>query len=190
MMKNTLRTFIALPVGAVPEITRLSDRLRRALGNERINWVRPELLHLTLAFLGEAEKSRVEELSLRLNEAFRGVMAGGADIAGPGFFGSRKEPRVLWLGIRNDDLVRKLWENTVRVVRPLFPETGDIRYSPHLTIARIKMLHDPSAFHTVLEREQTDRVVFRLNIDRVVIYRSDLQPAGPVYSPEHVIRLG
>ena len=129
-----MRLFFAIP---------LPDDVKAALGRFQAEargrglaaaWVRPEGMHLTLAFLGETEPARVPGL---LALAERG--------AGPDFllattrlggFPKDRAARVVWLGLQEEPL---LAEATARL-RAGLRETGvpfdGKPFRPHLTLAR------------------------------------------------------
>src|SRR5438067_291244 len=90
----------------------LDDAARRALGEEQrriadamkgvdrnVSWVRPERMHLTLAFLAAVSDPKLPELTDALRAPFHAtafVMA----LGGLGVFPSRGAPRTLWVGMR------------------------------------------------------------------------------------------
>jgi len=111
---DTVRTFIAIELSAeVREfLARCQERLRRSGGD--VKWVRTDLIHLTLAFLGEVPTSMLPDLEA----AVRGAVAAAAmaaaagapssaATAGPlslrasgiGQFPPRGMPRVVWVGV-------------------------------------------------------------------------------------------
>lgn len=51
------RLFIAIPLVAGPELMLLLKKLQTGLNYERIKWVNPAQIHLTLKFLGETPEA-------------------------------------------------------------------------------------------------------------------------------------
>lgn len=181
-MNNSIRTFIAVPAGGNPILAGEARRIRQALGEERFRWVDPSLFHFTLIFLGETDPKLIQPLSRNL-EAVAGSLPGGSlGISGTGYFGRKNAPSVLWMGLEDDGYLRQLWSAVSGVVEELLPKKIENRFSPHLTLARIKTVRDTPLFHRVAGAGTGGRVI-RLDVDRIVLFRSDLRPDGPVYTP-------
>ena len=81
-------------------IASMQTRLKAALGDERsaLKWIRPEHMHLTLAFLGELDdglaRSVVEAIGQPVQADRFAIVFGGL-----GMFPPAGAPRVLWLGL-------------------------------------------------------------------------------------------
>jgi RNA 2',3'-cyclic 3'-phosphodiesterase len=128
-----MRLFVAVlpPPAAVEHLADAVGRLyvvRAGAGA-----IRPELWHLTLAFLGEVEEQRLAPISARLAEAATAGRSGTVRIAGGGRFGET----VLWAGVGGD--VEAL-DRTARAVRRCL-RRARVRlerrpFQPHLTLAR------------------------------------------------------
>ena len=94
-----MRLFVAIeiPEPVCREVKRrvagLRDRLPRA------RWVDPEVLHLTLLFLGEVAAERVEGLATALRAAFAPVPPLGLRLRGAGTFPPGRPARVAWVGV-------------------------------------------------------------------------------------------
>jgi 2'-5' RNA ligase len=118
------------------------DRLQQELqshGLHGLRWVRPEGIHLTLKFLGETPRETVVAITEALAGSTAGVGPHRLALGSLGTFGSRNAPRVLWVDLKGDldDLLR-LQEGVERVLTPLgFPRESR-RFSPHLTLARLR----------------------------------------------------
>ncbi|MFA5206417.1 MAG: RNA 2',3'-cyclic phosphodiesterase [Lentisphaeria bacterium] len=134
-----LRTFVALAVS--PEqrtaLARVQARLRRLPC--RIGWVRPEQLHLTLAFLGErpaAELAAVPELLRRLAAPLRPFPWRLRDL---GYFGSPRHPRVIWAGVADGARELGAWQEQLAAALALAGLALEARpFTPHLTLGRVR----------------------------------------------------
>jgi 2'-5' RNA ligase len=172
-----LRLFVAL---AVPEAARreVAAWARRSLGGiSDLRILDPELLHVTLAFLGWREASAVEQIAELLQEPLAG---GGPPRLVPSATAAlpRRHPRVVALdltdhGERAAQVQREVAERLARA--GLYePELRPFR--PHLTVARVPkrgvampaLLPDPPATG--------------FDSSAVVLYRSDLGPSGARYT--------
>ena len=67
-MKNTIRTFVAIPLpeSIITFIRKLQDGIRDY--GFKARWVRPENIHLTLKFLGDIDKSDTEKIGDAMSE--------------------------------------------------------------------------------------------------------------------------
>jgi RNA 2',3'-cyclic 3'-phosphodiesterase len=189
------RLFIAIDVDDETrhEIGRISSNLRdRWNPRSRISWVRPDRMHLTLHFFGQADEMLERRLLTALAEPSR-EPAFHLSFEGLGFFPARGSPRVLWLGIR-DGLVelrrlQKVLAERILVgrdlsralpARPLTrqPPDTDRPFSPHLTLGRLR---DRTPRTELKEITGIQASAGPCLIDRVTLYESRLSPAGPTY---------
>ncbi len=177
------RLFVALELpGPVREALAAVQASLRAQGLERLRWVRPEGIHLTLKFLGETPAARLGEIMA----ALEGAAGGGTlrlALAGLGTFGDRRGPRVLWVGLEGDR--QRLERLQARVEEALaalrFPREGR-PFSPHLTLARVpenEMRRAAALLPSVLPRVTVPPVT--MSLAEMSLMRSHLHPAGAVY---------
>ncbi len=136
-----MRLFVALD---------LPDAVRRAIGEtiallkracREARWVRPEGMHVTLKFIGHAiadgdtqklEALRAALASVRVNDPvemqFRGI----------GFFPNVRRPRVIWCGVEASENLTELAAGVEQVLEPLGIPAEGRKFTPHLTLARLK----------------------------------------------------
>lgn len=101
------------------------------------NWSAPELLHLTVLFLGEVDEQNVPSLVRAGAQAAAEVSPFAVRSEGVGVF---ERSRVLWVGVRQDSERMALDQLHQRVHRQV-TQTGlvalDTRpFRPHITLAR------------------------------------------------------
>jgi len=128
------RLFIAIPIDEL-----VVQRLSEVTGTDRTTWrwVKPEALHLTLAFLGEIP----EALIPRAFEAMRQAGAAaepltlGADALGG--FPNERRAHVLWAGVTGEvEALADLQTSLSARLEEKGLELEDRRYQPHITLAR------------------------------------------------------
>jgi 2'-5' RNA ligase len=185
-----MRCFLAAPVpdATRDSLVRVQEALRRA--DADVRWVSPESLHLTLKFLGEMGGEPLEALRRRLPAATAGRAPLALEVAGLGAFPDRGAPKVVWAGCRGDlagleDLVRVLERESVAAGAA--PEERP--FAAHLTIGRARSPRNAARLRAALERERATPYG-RLEVSRVVLYRSTLAPDGPIYEEEGSFPLG
>ncbi|MGH9804298.1 MAG: RNA 2',3'-cyclic phosphodiesterase [Candidatus Acidiferrales bacterium] len=93
-----MRLFVALELtqSVRTALRELLERLQRAAADVR--WVRPEGMHLTLKFIGEAPAEKLPPLQQALARVASPAPV-ELDFRGLGYFPSERRPRVVWVGI-------------------------------------------------------------------------------------------
>jgi 2'-5' RNA ligase len=174
------RTFVAIPFVLSPAFLNFYSEVKNKLKG-KINWVKPENMHLTLAFIGktspeteQAVKSAILKTSIK-TESFN-LLPERLEV-----FPSGGKPRVLWTGLNKPakliDLRNKLWEN---FQPPIDLKDDNNKFKAHLTLARIKWLDDREVLNNLLNRYQ--RISFpEMQVDRIIYYESKLSESGPTY---------
>jgi RNA 2',3'-cyclic 3'-phosphodiesterase len=131
-----MRLFTAVELSAeVTENLRLLlDRLRPAA---KLSWTRPENLHITTKFIGEWPEERLDEAKRALASVkSSGPIAIG--IHGIGWFPDARRPRVLFAGVKSGDELTDLAQATDDALAAIGVEKEDRKYTPHLTLARVR----------------------------------------------------
>lgn len=131
-----MRLFVAIDIDeAIRErLARFLEGVRGFAPSDEVRWVRPESLHLTLKFIGEAGAERVEQIQRALG-AIR-VQAAEFSFRGYGFFPTAKAPRVFWIGIQAGPNLATLAAAVDASLAPFSIARERQPYTPHLTLAR------------------------------------------------------
>ena len=179
------RCFVALrPSEEVVEyIATLIDQLRGHRASVR--WVERDNLHLTLRFLGEITSEQVQTVRgamLEENRLGRLQMR----LSGLGAFPTMRSPKVLWTGVeprnREDaDALAHLHGRAERWARAAGLEPENRRFSPHVTIGRVKM---PLERMRELMEDLGGRTCVSpwCTVERVLLVESELTPHGARYT--------
>jgi RNA 2',3'-cyclic 3'-phosphodiesterase len=138
-----MRLFTAIEISAEVRnnLRALLDRLRPMA---KLSWTHVDNLHITTKFIGEWQADRLEEVK----RALLSVTSPGAiqiRIGGAGWFPNARSPRVLWAGVKADELLKSLAHATETAVHAIGVPREDREYSPHLTLARIRDRVPPDA---------------------------------------------
>lgn len=130
-----MRLFVALEIPwSVRENLATAIEQMRAI-DARAKWVRPENLHVTLKFLGEAPPEKLGALRAALS-AVRSPRPVDLRFAGVGFFPNDKRPRVLWAGIAASANLAPLAHDVDSAAATLGSPLETREFTPHLTLAR------------------------------------------------------
>lgn len=175
------RTFIAIPLPE--EIREELAGIQRELSScsEGIAWLRPELMHITLKFLGDTPERLLETVGKHFLESCKNEAPFRLKLHQTGYFPREGEPRVLWAGLQNipGRLYRLSDELNTVYVSMGFDDTGK-RFSPHITLGRVKRKTHPDfaerflSFHV----EEKDFIA-----DRIIWYESCHKNGKLTYLP-------
>ena len=178
---TNIRAFIAIDIdekNIVNRINQIQQHLWRT--QESLKLVKPQNLHLTLKFLGNTQVALLEKVKLTLEEiAFHPFTINIQQIGG---FPNSHHPRVIWAGIREEqDQLPKIADQLERKLNSLGfpPETR--KFSPHLTIARVKTRRLRNEFITAI-RELANIEVGKIFIKCLKLKKSELMAQGPIYT--------
>lgn len=182
----TFRLFVAItvPQEVKAHILKTQDRLRKLLPGSAARWATPEQFHLTLRFLGNIEVSQVETLDSALRAACAGFGTLRLRASRIGFFPRPRAPRVVWVGVDDDqDRLPKLWSAVQSATNGFTAEEPEEKFVGHITLARIKSIH-PREVQVLAEHAQqlTHEVFGEWVATEVEIIRSQLSPQGARYS--------
>lgn len=126
------RLFVAL---SLPEnITRRLVALQG--GVPGANWIKEENMHITLRFIGEVDGGMAEDIDAAL-ESFVGAPL-SLTLAGMDVFAKGSKPHTLWAGVEQSEALSALKTRTDSALRRAGLETDTRKFTPHVTIARIK----------------------------------------------------
>jgi 2'-5' RNA ligase len=178
-----IRCFLAveLPPPTLSKIGKIQDRLQTSRADVR--WVKPDRIHLTLKFFGNIEEEQVTHISSVMEAAAAQRTSFALSIEGLGAFPSSRNPRVIWLGLQGweENLLPLQRDLEARLEAIGFPPE-ERSYRPHLTLGRVKSLKEKRDLVDLIERER-DVNIGSFVVDRLVLFRSDLRPTGPIYTP-------
>ncbi|MCP9471206.1 MAG: RNA 2',3'-cyclic phosphodiesterase [Nitrospira sp.] len=202
-----LRAFLAVELGdeLKRQVTLVQEDLKRRLGREaskavRIAWVQASSIHLTIKFLGDIDESLIEPMRRAVGVAIQEHRPIFIPLERIGTFPHPREPRILWVGPQ----VR--WEGSEeaqrlaalhRMVEDCCSSIGcamamDGRlFSPHLTLARVKE-GAREVGRLLAASGVMDRPLFvgTLAVESIALIKSDLKPAGPIYTKLWQARVG
>jgi 2'-5' RNA ligase len=174
-----MRLFVALDV----DTSSFRDELAaiREAVKCRAKFVSFEIMHITLKFLGEVSKEKLQGVQAKL-DTLGSFGPFDVTLSGLGAFPSMDRPRVLWIGALSDRL--PVLAETIESLLGGFgqPSRG---FHSHLTLARIKERCD---LHGLVEKYKGKKFS-EFTADSVVLKESILMPKGPTYRTLHEVKL-
>jgi RNA 2',3'-cyclic 3'-phosphodiesterase len=150
--------------------------------------VSPKIMHFTIRFLGEIEKSDKDQIvnalqgkveNFELDLAFKGI----------GAFPDDRRISVIWIGI--DPSSATALEREANEINALIKSIPGLigqkeeRFSPHVTISRVRSGRNKEKLTEFLKQHRHDDFgTTKISVLRLKL--SELTPAGPEYSDLHV----
>jgi 2'-5' RNA ligase len=184
-----IRSFLAieLPEAVRKRIEEVQKELRTS--NSDVRWVRPEKIHLTLKFFGNIDESRVDTITKAIEPLVAGTPHFSLEVRGMGAFPNFRNPRVIWMGLIDEKQVlmplQKQLESTLETIG--FP-VEDRPFRPHLTLGRVNSGRGKNELLGKIEKYKEERFG-DLKVRRLILFKSDLRPTGPIYTPLGEVRL-
>ncbi len=151
-----------------------------------VKWVEKDSLHITLKFLGEEPRTKVERMKDFLEGEIPelGVKPFAIYVRGIGVFQSWDRPRVIWVGLEGDGItqLKVLRDFAEKGARRLDFQRDEKPFSPHITLGRAKMGKISPGLRKELEGKK-DLDFGSFVVRELILMRSQLFPEGPVYTP-------
>jgi len=173
---------------------RIEPEMKR---DTRISWVQPAKIHLTIKFLGDMDEQLVDPLFRAVEQAIGSRTVVQVPLERLGAFPRPQSPRVLWVGPSENwergSAAKRIAEIHGAIERAC-EGLGFLRepkpFSPHLTMARIKM-GERHVGVGLTKSGLLDQLISTgsLAVESVVLMKSDLKPTGSVYTKLWEVRL-
>jgi RNA 2',3'-cyclic 3'-phosphodiesterase len=183
-----MRLFVAVEISPavrdnLATLTKLLKAVETPATGKRTRWVRPENLHVTLKFIGEADPTKLDAIAAVLSP-IRSEQAAEVRFHGLGFFPNEKRPRVLWVGIDGSpNLTVMACEIDQGLATLGFPREKRA-FTPHLTLARFEPPGISDGLRAVV-RQSALRDFGALRTGEFHLIESKLKPSGAEYTTLH-----
>jgi len=185
-----IRSFLAieLPKPILRKIEEVQGDLRSIHADVR--WVNPEKIHLTLKFFGNIEESRIDPIFKSIEEPIQNIPPFSLKVRGVGAFPHLKNPRVIWMGLVDEREILTSFQKQIEIqLEKIGFQPEDRPFHPHLTLGRMKSSRGKEELVGRMERHKEEEFG-DLKVERVVLFKSDLKPSGPIYSSLKEMKLG
>ena len=180
VINRKIRSFIALSLSeeVLEGLKTGQDAIRETgvfAGFPRISSI-----HLTLKFLGEISPDQVALIQEKLEERISLFEPFVLEIRGLGAFPSISRPRIVWAGLKIENHLVSLHRDVENAMQEIGFEPDTRKFSPHITLARIKSPGNENSLEAVLGKMKN----FKMGcspVHSVRLYESILNPAGAVH---------
>ncbi len=179
-----LRLFVAitLPDPVRDAVSRLVEELSGRL--EGVRWTKADNIHLTLKFLGGVEAAGIPPIRDCLDRMAATHLPFPVGLGGLGVFPARGKPRVIWAGVgEGRERLTGLTEDLDRSLAEVGFPRETRKYTPHLTLGRIKSARSGSGLWTInreFERQRVDSLG-SFTVNMIVLLKSTLTPRGAIH---------
>ena len=167
-----MRLFIALQISKDAEEE--CKRIQSIFPAEGI--VKTKGYHLTLKFLGEVKEELLAELKNQLLHVKQQRCV--LHLSALGFFPSKLEPKVIWIGVEGEVFFRELLGKIDKVLTPLFPP--EKQFMPHITLARVKK-NNPELERAVNEADKILVQEIAIPCNEFILYHNILGKEGAIH---------
>jgi 2'-5' RNA ligase len=184
-----LRSFIAieLPREIKENIDKGTEGLKSTGAD--VKWVKADNLHLTLKFLGNTPERYLHNIKDRLESVAKLHNKFDIRISGVGVFPNTKNLRVVWIGIKDSEMILKLQRDIDESLKEFGFEIEDREFKPHLTIGRVRSHKNKDILIKELATLKT--VDFgKIEVKSIALMKSELKPTGAEYFTMSEILLG
>lgn len=177
-----IRSFISIeiPRPIREQMVLVPESLKSIRG--KLSWSNTNNLHITLKFLGDCTRRRLESISKGLAEIAASHTRFDLSFDGVGVFPGHSAPRIVWLGIRDgrEQLV-KLAKDVADSMEGIGFKKEPRPFRPHITLARIKYLSSRDALKDAIEN-MPEVNVSPMMAKYIFLMRSQLNPKGAIYT--------
>ena len=175
------RLFAALEV---PRDAALSLSLLRG-GLFGARWIDTEYFHITLRFMGDVDRRMANELADALDRVQRASFF--VNLSGVGVFGGKK-PHSVFAAVAPSSELSLLQGELERICQRLGLEPDPRKFTPHVTLARLKNTSPEQAAHYLSGRGDFSALPFKAG--RFVLLSSKDSVGGGPYVIEEAYPLG
>ncbi len=178
-----MRLFVAVELGeeVLRNVEEQIQKLRRRAPEAK--WVDTHKMHVTLVFLGQTDEARAQEVGDAVRAAASGHAPLTISVESGGGFGTKKAPRVLWIGLSGDvEALGRLQQDVAQRMAALGFEMEERPFKPHLTLARAREQRGDPALARCVEALE-GQSFGKARVSELILFESKLSPKGAQYTP-------
>ena len=175
------RLFFAVPLSE--KYLEIFVSYRDNFAQKGIRWTNEENLHLTVCFFGDIEEGSVSDLVSDLKRSLSQIKPFALKFDKIMLAPPARPPRMIWGMFFGKKKYQDLTGLVFRAAEKYLEEKQELKWMPHVTLARFKDFFDPSGLKLI----QVELPDFLISSCRLV--SSDLTPAGPIYKTVEIFNL-
>lgn len=188
-----MRTFIAADLSPeiLTKVEKITNDLKQMLPGGAIKWVSTDKMHLTIKFIGDIHKNKITRVKDLMTNTLKEQSSFKIGIQDLGTYPHINNPRVIWLGIMQGAPLIEIHNRLDEALTELKVRPDRRKYSPHLTLARVRRdtgRDTVKEIGEILSQFKVDSLG-TITISEITLYKSKLTSQGPEYTPLHVVSL-
>lgn len=179
-----MRAFIAitLPDAVWQRLGETSQALAALAPPRAVRWVSPDLLHLTVRFLGDTDVAKLPAIYAALDRVAAAHPVFTMRLDRLGCFPNPRRPRVIWVGLHDEGGQAAVLQQAVdQALIPLGWQPEGKPFQLHLTLGRVK---DEAARLSELPWGEKQEPLL-VPVASLHLIESQLRPSGPIYTVRH-----
>ena len=176
------RLFAAIKILPDEHFLRVYYALMNDLKNDKIKWVKPENIHLTLKFFGKTPDNQLDVITEVLGDISKKINPFWVEFTRTGIFGSSYKPKVIWYGIKDEDQMKELGQKMISQLDWAGFPSDRQNFVPHLTVGRIKSISNKKLFQQTID-EYKEAFLQKILIKDFYLFQSILKPNGSEFIP-------
>jgi RNA 2',3'-cyclic 3'-phosphodiesterase len=146
-----------------------------------MRWVKPANIHLTLKFIGEASEGRYTQIEGSLKDTEFDTGPVELQLSGCGKFGRGDSLDIFWIGVTPSASLTEIFNKIETSLTKAGIGKENRPFKPHLTVGRNKKHFNFKSFLRLME-ENNQRVISQFTASGFQVFKSQLQPEGPIYT--------
>jgi 2'-5' RNA ligase len=185
-----IRSFLAieLPKPILKKIEEVQGDLK--LSRADVRWASPGKIHLTLKFFGNIDESKIESIVEAIEGPVKGTPPFFLKVKGLGAFPHLKNPRVIWMGLAEGKDILTFFQGQLEgELEKIGFEREERPFQPHLTLGRSNSSRKRDELVGMVEQRREEEFG-EIPVGKVVLFKSDLRPTGPIYTALRELKLG
>ena len=180
------RGFIAIDIETNQKMMEFIKKIGETGSNLKI--VEPQNIHITLKFLGDTDEKLIGEIEQIIKESVKETPSFDIKLIGTGVFPNPGYIKIVWIGIQDNGIIREIANRIDEQTHKLGFERDKRRFSPHLTIARVKSAKNKDRLIQVLN-QYSDTEFINFKVESIKLKKSELTPKGPIYTTLKEIKI-
>ena len=182
----TFRAFISVDVDTTQKLREFEERLRGC--GAPLKLVDIENIHLTLQFLGDTDEKLTDDIASAMAASVKGIEPFTLELVGTGAFPNLNYMKVIWVGLRNAEVLGKIAETLENELVSLGFKREKRGFHPHITMARVKGKKNKERVRQVLKDYWGEKFGTQ-KVENIRLKKSVLSREGPTYTTVREIKI-
>ncbi|GAB4274169.1 MAG: RNA 2',3'-cyclic phosphodiesterase [Coriobacteriia bacterium] len=153
-------------------------------------WIRPENLHITLAFMPKVPDEDVGQLLARTADALSDAEPFDLRLAGVKAVPRTARARMIWARAESDPDMQSVVRRLERSVAEYAGDNTGRAFRPHVTLCRARNPAPVSPDAVLAASRLVESASRPVSVSYVTLFKSTLGPGGPTYDALGTVPLG